>query len=49
MNQVYTIQSSLQDLKNRVQEIGQQHLQEKLKEEQEEAKKIRSEKKSPGN
>ena len=39
VNQEYTIQSSLQDLKNRVQKIGQQRLQEKLKEEQEEAKK----------
>ena len=46
VNQEYTIQSSLQDLKT-AQKIGQQRLQEKLKEEQEEAKKA-GQKKSHG-
>ncbi|WP_277484618.1 BREX system P-loop protein BrxC [Catalinimonas alkaloidigena] len=39
VNQDYAIQSQLQDLKVRVQRIGHQRLQEKLKEEQEKAKK----------
>ena len=39
VNQEYTIQSQLQDLKDRVEKIGQQRLQKKLKEEQEKAKK----------
>lgn len=39
VNQEYVIQSSLQNLKARVQKLGQKRLQEKLKEEQEEANK----------
>lgn len=37
VNQQYSIQTQLQDLKNRIQRIGQQRLQEKLREEQEKA------------
>lgn len=39
VNQEYSIQTQLQDLKNRIQRIGQQRLQDKLREEQEVAKK----------
>lgn len=39
VNQEYSIQTQLQDLKNRIQRIGQQRLQDKLREEQEAAKK----------
>jgi hypothetical protein len=39
VNQEYSIQNQLQDLKLRVKQTGQQRLQQKLKEEQEEAKK----------
>ena len=39
VNQEYTIQNRLQDLKDRVQKIGQQRLHKRLKEEQEKAKK----------
>ncbi|MEW8418931.1 MAG: BREX system P-loop protein BrxC, partial [Candidatus Thiodiazotropha endolucinida] len=39
VNQEYAIQSQVQDIKQRIQRIGQQRLQDKLREEQEEAKK----------
>jgi hypothetical protein len=39
VNQDYTIQKQILDLKSRIKKIGQQRLQEKVKEEQEEAKK----------
>ncbi|MEW9798029.1 BREX system P-loop protein BrxC [Alteromonas sp. CYL-A6] len=39
VNQEYSIQSQLQHLKGRIQDIGQQRLQDKLREEQEEARK----------
>ena len=39
INQEYSIQSRLQDLKQRVEKIGQKRLQEKLKNEQEKVKK----------
>ncbi|MBE7635961.1 BREX system P-loop protein BrxC [Sneathiella sp. P13V-1] len=39
VNQEYTIQSQVQDIKQRIQRIGQQRLQDKLSEEQEQAKK----------
>ena len=39
VNQEYSIQTQLQDLKSRIQRIGQQRLQDKLREEQEAAKK----------
>ena len=38
VNQEYTIQSQVQDIKRRIQEIGQKRLQERLREEQEQAK-----------
>ena len=40
VNHEFTFQNQLQDLKKRVQKIGKQRLQEKLKEEQEEANKV---------
>ena len=39
VNQEYSIQSQLQDIKGRIERIGQQRLQDKLREEQEKAKK----------
>ncbi len=40
VNQEYTIQGKLQELKGRVQDIGQKRLQARLKQEQEKAKKV---------
>jgi hypothetical protein len=39
VNQEYAIQSQMQDIKQRIQRIGQQRLQEKLREEQEQISK----------